>query len=230
VYVVAVYRFDRRIRAANTEMTYKKHYEATGGPHGSRNDEYPNNYVTYHTLSGMQRRKVLTGGITVAVGIGVAGCSGGGDSADEDEDEENESNGGDETTAGPGSSNEDGSSGGGTSASGLLSSEVDELELTDSRYTDTGIEGRFPVTVTVANNGDQETDITAYSYDYTVSDDSGNDLTSGTSSTAESPTVAPGETAEILLTAIVDGDPDDVASYTVRLSCGSFGEGAYCEE
>jgi hypothetical protein len=165
----------------------------------------------------------LTRGVAVAVGIGVAGCSGGDDSED-DEDEEDESNGGDDTT-------ESGSSGGGgTGASGLVSSEVDELELTDSRYTDTGIEGRYPVTVTVANNGDQETNVEAYSYDYTVSDESGNDLTSGTSSTAENPTVAPGETTEILLTAIVDGDPEDVASYTVRMSCGSFGEGAYCEE
>ncbi|MUV89611.1 hypothetical protein GJ629_06650 [Halapricum sp. CBA1109] len=170
----------------------------------------------------MQRRSVLTRGVAAAVGIGVAGCSGGDDSDDEDDDE---SNGGDDTTENPGSAG-----GGGTGASGLVSSEVDELELTDSRYTDTGIEGRYPVTVTVANNGDQETDVTAYSYDYTVSDDSGTDLTGGTSSTAENPTVAPGETTEILLTAIVDGDPEDVASYTVRMSCGSFGEGAYCEE
>lgn len=169
----------------------------------------------------MRRRSVLARSLAVTtLGVSIAGCSSGGGG--------NAGNG-----TGPGS--DGGTPGGtasqGTTVPGTLRSTVDELELVSGRYTDTGIQGRFPVTVTVRNNGDQETNAEEYVYDYAVFDAGGSDITGGTSATADNPTIAPGETTEVLLTVIVDGDPDDVASYEVTLNCDStFAEGVYCEQ
>lgn len=160
----------------------------------------------------MRRRNFIARSVVVAgLGTSVAGCSGGGDGGTPD--------------SGDGS----GGNGGGTSYEGIVRSDVDGIEITSGEYTDTGVQGRFPVTVTLQNTGDQETNVEEYDFDYTVYDSGQGDIAGGSSTSADEPTVAPGESTDVLLTTIVDGDPEDVTSYKVVLSCTSLSSGVYCE-
>lgn len=164
----------------------------------------------------MRRRSFITRSVVVAgLGTAIAGCSGGGDGGNPD--------------SGDGSDGNDGGNGGGASYEGTVRSDVDGLEFTADEYTDTGIQGRFPVTVTLENTGNEETNVEEYDYDYTVYDSGRSDLTGGSSASADPKTIAPGESTDVLLTTIVDGDPADVASYEVVLSCTSLSDGVYCE-
>lgn len=167
----------------------------------------------------MRRRSFLArSGAVTALGVSVAGCSGGGDGGD---------GGGSDSDGGSGDDNDSG--GGGTSYDGITRSDVDGLEITSGEYTDTGIQGRFPVTITVNNTGTEETDVEEYDYDYTVYDSGQGDIAEGTSAAADQNTIAPGESTDVLITAIVDGDPDEVTGYKVVLSCTSLSGGVYCE-
>ena len=155
-----------------------------------------------------------TGGAVV-----LAGCSGGsdGDTTDDGDDSDGTDDG--ETNDG----------GGGTDYESTLSSDVEGLAIVSGEYTDTGISGRFPVTITVENTGSQEIQLDNYSYRYSISDSGGGDLTGGTSASIENPTLGAGDTGEVLITSIVDGDVEAVASYEVTIACGNLDEGAYCE-
>jgi hypothetical protein len=166
----------------------------------------------------MRRRSFIArSGAVTALCVSVAGCSGGGNGGDGGSDSDG------------GSGDDDDSGGGGTSYDGILRSDVDGLEVTSGGYTDTGIQGRFPVTITVNNAGTEETDVEEYDYDYTVYDSGRSDVTGGTSAAADQNTIAPGESTDVLLTAIVDGDPGAVTGYEIVLSCTSLSGGVYCE-
>jgi hypothetical protein len=151
--------------------------------------------------------------------VALAGCGGGSD-GDTTDDGDNS----DETDDG-----ETNDGGGDTDYESTLSSDVEGLAIVSGEYTDTGISGRFPVTITVENTGSQEIQLDNYSYNYSIYDSGGSDLTGGTSAVSENPTVGVGDTGEVLVTVIVDGDVEAVASYEVTIVCGSFDEGAYCE-
>jgi len=182
-----------------------------------------------------RRRVVAVAGTTITGAL--AGCSsdgdGGSNGGDDDDEDETESDPQSGTTGGESTAGEtptDTSAIGGN-GSQRLESNVDGLELESAQPTDTGIEGRYPVTVTIRNSGDLEANVENYDYQYAVFDGSGNDVTEGTGGpTSDDPTVAPGETTMVLLTATVDGNPEDVAGFAVTLGCGSFDDGVYCGE
>lgn len=168
----------------------------------------------------MRRRTILrqcTAGLATVSAVGLAGCSESDDSGNGGES----GNGDSQPTEEPTTSEQMGSVG---------ESTVDGLEIVTIAPAESN--DQFTASVTVRNTGEQTTDIFDYGYTLTLYDESGADITgsgSGSGSTTDTE-VAPGEQATLNVFQGVDGDPADVASFEVNLTCeGMFVEGVYCE-
>lgn len=109
---------------------------------------------------------------------------------------------------------------------------IEELtipELAAVGYTSTVDGEDFVVTLTLENQGDQETEFGEYNIDLSVYDDSDEELATTVRYTASGLTAPAGERVEIPIRAEpLNTDPGSVASYGIRINCDGA-NGVYCE-
>lgn len=162
-------------------------------------------------------RRTVLGSLVTAVSVGVAGCSGGGDGGDGGNDE----SGG--TTSG-GDSND----GGGESSMESVTNELDGFRVVDHSGEVDG--ENYAVTADVKNVGDQTASIIEHGFELVLYDSSGNDITGSGNSVAaiNQGEWTAGKTIEIQMSVGIDGEPSDVASYEIVITCDSFDDGVYC--
>lgn len=107
---------------------------------------------------------------------------------------------------------------------------VDGLEIV--AHEGSVADENYSVTVTVENSGDRVTDIEEYDFRVRLFDADGTDITgAGGLVWGQEGDLAPGERIEFRVESTVEdgAEPADVASYQVRVECGSFSEGVYCQ-
>lgn len=117
----------------------------------------------------------------------------------------------------------------------IVPDELDIVELNSRVGSESTVEGVWVTDVTVENTGDQQTAVDEYTYRVTLRDDSGSELYSGFARGLfpnDQPTeIASGETTTFIVSAEPpeEGDPDEVASYEVSITCEIGADGVYCD-
>jgi len=124
-----------------------------------------------------------------------------------------------------------------SSESGELTSEVSELTIVSAEQDiskedepmDPSPAGIWIAHLQVRNTGDQETDVFEYDYEGGLYDTDENEIGRIDGKTAGYAADAPpGETGSIIVQS-QEVEPDNVESFGVTVSCGTFSDGVYCD-